>query len=66
MKWAAMTPFYACGFLILLVLVRKETRLTGKRIISMVDGVGELLVEVTGIILPLGLIISGLALPSLL
>jgi TRAP transporter 4TM/12TM fusion protein len=61
LKWEAMTPFYASGLLILLSMVKKATRIKSKeQIFSLLDGVGKILMETAGIIVPLGLIISGL------
>jgi len=63
MRWGATTPFYASGLLILLSMVRKQTRLnTLGKWCSVVDGTGKLLVETLGIILPVGLILGGLIL----
>lgn len=60
MRWAQLTPFYASALLLALSMIRKETRINRERLVSLFDGVGELLVESLGIILPLGLIICGL------
>jgi len=65
MRWEALTPFYASALLILLSTVRKETRLGPRRFMAMVEGVGKLLVETLGIILPIGLIISGLVITGM-
>lgn len=60
MRWAALTPFYASALLILLAMIRKDTRINKERLISLFEGVGKLLTESLGIILPLGLIVCGL------
>jgi len=60
MRWEAMTPFYASGLLILLAMLRKETRITLKRFGNIIDAVGKLITETTGIILPIGPVIGGL------
>jgi TRAP transporter 4TM/12TM fusion protein len=66
LKWEAMTPFYASGLLILLSMVKKATRIKSKeQIFSLLDGVGKILVETAGIIVPLGLIISGLTITGM-
>ncbi len=66
MKWEAMTPFYASGLLILLSIVKKASRIKSKKqIFSLLDGVGKILVETAGIIVPLGLIISGLTITGM-
>ena len=60
MRWEAITPFYASAFLIVLSMLRKKTRLNGRKILSLLDGVGKLLVDTLGIILPIALVICGL------
>lgn len=66
LKWEAMTPFYASGLLILLSMVKKDTRIKSKeQIFSLLDEIGKLLVESVGIIAPLGLIISGLTITGM-
>jgi TRAP transporter 4TM/12TM fusion protein len=60
MRWEAIAAFYASGLLILLAMLRKGTRLNLKKAASIVDSVGKLLVETIGVILPIGLIVSGL------
>jgi TRAP transporter 4TM/12TM fusion protein len=66
LKWEAMTPFYASGLLILLSMVKEATRIKSKeKIFSLLDGVGKILVETAGIIVPLGLIISGLTITGM-
>jgi len=60
MRWEAIAPFYASGLLIGMAMLRKKTRINGRIFLQMVDGVGKLLVDTLGIILPLGLIIAGL------
>jgi len=66
LKWEAMTPFYASALLILLAMVKKATRIKRKeQIFSLLDGVGNILMETAGIIVPLGLIISGLTITGM-
>ncbi|MEW6184796.1 MAG: TRAP transporter fused permease subunit [Thermodesulfobacteriota bacterium] len=60
MRWEATTPFYASGLLLILSMFHKKTRINGRKLLSLIDGVGRLLVDTLGIILPLGLIIAGL------
>ena len=60
MRWEALTPFYASGLLILLAMIRRSTRIDRRRLVSIIDGAGKLLIETVGIILPLGLIVGGL------
>jgi TRAP transporter 4TM/12TM fusion protein len=66
LKWEAMTPFYASGVLLVLSMFKKNTRIKSRQqVFSLVDGVGRLLVESAGIIVPLGLIISGLTITGM-
>ena len=66
LKWEAMTPFYAAGLLVLLAMFKKATRIRSiEEVFSLLDGVGKLLVETAGIIVPLGLIISGLTITGM-
>lgn len=60
MRWEAMTPFYATGLLLLLCMLKKETRLTPARLVAITDATGKLMVEIMAMILALGLIIAGL------
>jgi len=66
LKWEAMTPFYASGVLLILSMFKKNTRIKSRQqVYSLIDGVGRLLVESAGIIVPLGLIISGLTITGM-
>jgi len=60
MRWEATAPFYASALLLVLAMLRKRTRINGRKLLSLIDGVGKLLVDTLGIIIPLGLIIAGL------
>jgi TRAP transporter 4TM/12TM fusion protein len=60
MRWEATAPFYASGLLLVLAMLRKKTRIDGRKLLQLIDGVGKLLVDTLGIIVPLGLIIAGL------
>ena len=60
MKWAAMSAFYASALLIVLSMVRKDTRIGRRKAVATVEGVGQLFVETAGVILPLGLVVNGL------
>ncbi|MBI4765006.1 MAG: TRAP transporter fused permease subunit [Deltaproteobacteria bacterium] len=60
MRWEATTPFYASGLLLVLSIKKKKTRINSRKLLSLIEGVGKLLVDTLGIILPLGLIIAGL------
>lgn len=61
MRWEAMTPYYASALLILLSMVRKETRLTPGRLMDVVERVGRLVIQTVAILLPLAFVIGGLA-----
>jgi TRAP transporter 4TM/12TM fusion protein len=60
MRWEAITPFYASALLVVLAMVRKKTRINGRKMLSLLDGVGKLLVDTLGIILPIALVVCGL------
>jgi TRAP transporter 4TM/12TM fusion protein len=61
MRWEEIAPFYATALLILLVMLKKETRLdTLRKWYSLIDGVGKLLIEMTALMMPVGLIVGGL------
>lgn len=62
MRWEAMAPFYAAGFLMLLAMFTKETRIGLKGLIDIIEGIGRLVTQTMGIILPLAFIIAGLTL----
>lgn len=66
LKWEAMTPFYASGLLLILSTFKESYRIKSiKKIFSLLEGVGKILVETAGIIVPLGLIISGLTITGM-
>ncbi|HUU39459.1 MAG TPA: TRAP transporter fused permease subunit, partial [Desulfatiglandales bacterium] len=66
LRWEAMTPFYASAVLIILSMMRKSTRIKSKeQIFSILDGIGKIFVETAGIIIPLGLIVSGLTITGM-
>jgi TRAP transporter 4TM/12TM fusion protein len=66
LKWEAMTPFYASAILVVLSMFKKATRIKDReKVFSLLDGVGKILVETAGIIVPLGLIISGLTITGM-
>jgi TRAP transporter 4TM/12TM fusion protein len=66
LRWEAMTPFYASGLLIILSMIKKSSRIKSKeQIFSILDGVGKIFVESAGIIVPLGLIVSGLTITGM-
>jgi len=73
MRWETITPYYASALLIVLVLLRKlwasfrsrQMLLDPRKSVTTIGTVGTLLVQVTGIILPMGLILGGLQLPGM-
>ncbi len=60
MRWEAMTPWYTTGLLILLSMVRKETRIGPKGVINILREVGKLVTMTMGVIMPIAFIITGL------
>lgn len=59
-------PFYACGLLILLSMLKKNSRIQSKKhMLSILESIGKILVETLGIIVPLGLIISGITITGM-
>ena len=60
MRLEAITPFYASAILIVLAMIRKETRLDFRKMLGLLDGVGKLLVDTVAIILPIALVVCGL------
>jgi TRAP-type uncharacterized transport system fused permease subunit len=60
MRWEAQAPFYASALMILLSFIRKETRLTPKRIVGTITIMGKLIAQTMAIVFPIGFIIVGL------
>lgn len=58
----AQAPFYAVVPLLLLTMIKKETRLDLKRFLNFVERVGRVLGEITGILSAIGLLIGSLLL----
>jgi TRAP transporter 4TM/12TM fusion protein len=65
MRWEALAPFYASALLLILAMLRKSTRLNAQKALETLDGVGKLLAETLGIILPLGLVVAGLVITGI-
>jgi len=65
MRWETITPYYAAALLVILSFANKKTALTPKRFAGAIVTIGTLLVQVTGIILPIGLILGGLQMPGM-
>jgi len=60
MNWEMRAPFYSVGLMILLSFTSRRTMLTPSRLISMIASIGKLISQAMVMILPLGIIISGL------
>ncbi|MBW1788494.1 MAG: TRAP transporter fused permease subunit, partial [Deltaproteobacteria bacterium] len=58
----AWAPFYATVTLLLLVNIRKETRLSPRFIVQLFEGIGRILSELMGILAGVGMIIGSLSL----
>lgn len=57
----AVAPFYTTALLLLLANVRKETRMNFSKLLDFMASTGRLLVEITGILAAVGLIIGSLS-----
>ncbi|WGK61571.1 TRAP transporter fused permease subunit [Halopseudomonas sp. SMJS2] len=60
MRWEYYTPWYACILMIGLSFLRKETRLTPKRLYSAIRQIGVLITQTAAIILPIAFVVSAL------
>lgn len=60
MRWSVQAPIYASALMILLSFTSKNTRITSERIGQTIARVGDLITMVIGILLPVGLLLSGL------
>jgi len=60
MQWEMYTPFYASGLMFLISFFSKKTMMTPKRIVDALIKVGTLISQTISIILPIGIIVSGL------
>jgi len=65
MKWEYLTPYYASVLLIILAVFRRETRIGPRKAVDIIDGLGRLITETLGIILPIALVVSGLVITGL-
>jgi TRAP transporter 4TM/12TM fusion protein len=57
-----LAPYYATAALLLLVNFRRDTRLNRRVILRIVDGIGEILTELVGLLAGVGMIIGAFAL----
>ena len=55
-------PFYASALLLFLATIRKETRFTYKKLLSLFEEIGRVLAELTGILVAIGFIVGSLML----
>jgi len=60
MRWSVQAPIYASALMILLSFTSKNTKITSERIGQTIARVGDLITMVIGILLPVGLLLSGL------
>jgi TRAP transporter 4TM/12TM fusion protein len=60
MQWERLTPFYASALLIAMTFVKKELRLSWRRVREIVFETGKLLAETTALLLPASFILGGL------
>ena len=61
MRWEARAPYYASGVLILLSMLKKETRLNWKKFMEMIANVGRVIAQLVAILAAAGLIVGGLS-----
>ncbi len=60
LRQEALAPFYATGLLLLLAMIRKESRWTFSRALSFVISGGHILAELVTVLAAVGLLIGGL------
>jgi len=61
-RMEALAPYYASGVLLVLVNLRKETRLNWGSVLRLTDETGRILTELMGILVGVGMIIGSLSL----
>jgi TRAP transporter 4TM/12TM fusion protein len=59
-NWTAQSPLYASGLMTALSFLHKENRLTWKKVLGLISATGGLIAWIIAILLPVGLIITGL------
>lgn len=64
MRWEAMTPYYTTILLFMLCMFRKQTRLSLKGFINVIEEVGRLVTETGGLLFPIAFVIGGFAFPG--
>ncbi|MBI4591231.1 MAG: TRAP transporter fused permease subunit [Candidatus Rokubacteria bacterium] len=60
LRQEALAPFYATGLLLVLAMVRRDTRWTASRALGFVVSTGQILVELVTVLAAVGLLIGGL------
>jgi TRAP transporter 4TM/12TM fusion protein len=61
LRLEARAPYYASGVLILLSMIKKETRLNPKKFVAMIASIGRVTTQLVAILAAAGLIIGGLS-----
>jgi TRAP transporter 4TM/12TM fusion protein len=61
MNWEGKAPYYASGVLVLLAMIRKDTRLNWKTFLELIGDIGRVTAQLVGILAGAGLIIGGLS-----
>jgi len=65
MRWEVLTPFYATGVLIILAMLKKESRFNLSGLVNIIEAAGRLIVEALAIILPIGFVVNGFIITGL-
>jgi len=60
MRWDVKAPIYAAGLLFVLSFQRRETWMTPRRIIQSIATIGNLVIYMVGILMPIGLVMVSL------
>ena len=60
MRWDVKAPIYAAGLLFVFSFQRRETMMTPRRIIQTIATIGNLVIYMVGILMPIGLVMVGL------
>jgi TRAP transporter 4TM/12TM fusion protein len=61
MNWEGRAPYYASGVLVILAMIRKDTRLSLKKFLELICDIGRVTAQLVGILAGAGLIIGGLS-----
>ncbi|EAQ04991.1 hypothetical protein OB2597_06895 [Pseudooceanicola batsensis HTCC2597] len=60
MRWEYYAPWYACGLMIALSFLRKDTMMTPRRLYDTLRQIGVLVTQTAAIILPIAFVVSAL------